>query len=211
MTGGASLAEPVPLVIAMHGLGDRPEAFIGLYSDFDRKARVVALRAIKPYHGGFSWFDVPGQVADPSSVAGINVAADAVVQALKDLAAERAPRGKPIVTGFSQGGVLSYAVALRAKSGVAAALPMGGFLHAPLLEGVSADGVPPIFAYHGEADRVVPVELDRTTRDRLAGQGVAVTLSTYPGVGHAIPREMRVSYFAELGRLVDREAAVSPE
>lgn len=201
----------MPLVVAMHGLGDRPEAFIGLYSDFDHKARVVALRALKPYHGGFSWFDVPGQVSDPSSVAGIRVATDAVMQALKDLASEHRLRGKPIVTGFSQGGVLSYAVALRAKSDVAAALPMGGFLHAPLLEGVDSAGVAPIFAYHGEADRVVLVDLDRTTRDRLASQGVSVTLSTYPGVGHAIPREMRVSYFAELGRLVDRQAALSPE
>src|SRR5262245_29161383 len=38
-TGGANPSETLPMIIAIHGLGDRPEAFSELFSGFDVKAR----------------------------------------------------------------------------------------------------------------------------------------------------------------------------
>ena len=57
LTGGAAETDAVPIVIAMHGLGDHPETFRLLLDDLPAKARVIFPRAPMP-HGpdGFSWF-----------------------------------------------------------------------------------------------------------------------------------------------------------
>ena len=60
-SGEASDAEPLPLVVAVHGLGDAPDRFCRLFDDFRVRARVACPRAFSK-HGknGWSWFP-PGR------------------------------------------------------------------------------------------------------------------------------------------------------
>lgn len=206
LTGGATLGEPLPLIVGLHGLGDRPERFIGLLADLDRKARLVAMRGLEPYQGGFSWFPFTGKVGDPASIPGIRRSADVVAETVAALVREHATQGKPLVVGFSQGGVLAYALATRRGGAFSAAFPVGGFLHAPLWDEVDASHAPPIEAFHGEADRMVPPELATGTREGLAARGIPVVLHTYPGVPHGVPEAVRRELFVALRRVVDQQA-----
>jgi len=205
LTGGASPDEPLPLLVAMHGLGDRPESFAELYAGLGVKARVIALRAPDPWGEGFSWFPFRANDGDELRSRGIAGASERVVAMLGVLETRRPTRGKPVVTGFSQGGMLSFAIAARHPERVRAAFPIGGVLPQPLWPALDA-GRPSvrIVALHGEADERVPLAPTRAGVEALVARGFDARLEGFPGVGHQIPPALRARYFeliaAELTR-----------
>ncbi len=181
------VAPPVPLVIALHGLGDRPEAFHRL---LDSSAAVVNLHvpAAPLAHGrGFSWFPVRASPDDAGLAVAVKAAADQVAQYI---GAVRKPSQKVVVTGFSQGGMLSFALAAHHPEVVDLAVPIGGFLPVGLRV---AGPVPPspVFALHGAADERIAVGGAQDSVAWLDAQGGQATLRTWAGVGHTISAEMR--------------------
>ena len=83
-----------------------------------------------------------------------------------------------VIGGFSQGSVMSYAVALgRGRSAPAGIVALSGFM--PTVEGFELDignreGLP-VFIGHGSADPVIGVEWGRDARQRLEAAGAVVT------------------------------------
>ncbi len=198
-TGGASLQERLPLVVALHGLGDSAGPFLRLFEGFDKKARIVALRAPEKFGGGFSWFDFLGSKNDEKKRAdNIAAAADRVAEAIAELRATKPIVGKPIVTGFSQGGMLSFALAVRHTEELSAALPIGGALPSSLVPLEMPKQPVPIIALHGGADARVPIAPTRRTVAALKKLGVSATLREFPGVRHSIPPEVQKELFSLL-------------
>ncbi|MCC6901564.1 MAG: alpha/beta fold hydrolase [Polyangiaceae bacterium] len=196
LTGGATPSEALPLVVAMHGLGDRPETFGELYSSFAVKARFVLLRAPDPWGSGFSWFPFRDGDGDELRARGISAAAERVVATFATLEAKYPTRGKPVVTGFSQGGMLSFAIAARYPDRVRAALPIGGVLPAPLWPTHDA-GSPAvrIVALHGESDERVPLGPTQAGVAALRSHGFDARIESFPGVGHTLQGPLRARYF----------------
>lgn len=190
--GGASAEEPLPLIVAVHGLGDRPESFASVYAALPVKARLIAPRG-EPWQGGFSWFSA-GSLDDPPRLAeGTARAADRLAQMIEVLLRTRPSRGRAIVTGFSQGGMLSFTLAVRHPALVAAAFPVSGLI-APELVPTSwpmAAASPPIRAFHGDADGRVSVARARDSVAALTAIGLDAGLREYAGVGHTISPAMR--------------------
>jgi phospholipase/carboxylesterase len=204
LTGGATAGERVPLIVAIHGLGDRPESFVQLFATFGAKARLVVPYG-EPWRDGYSWFS-PGSLDDAAKLAeGTSRAADRLAAMIDALSRAWSPAGKPIVTGFSQGGMLTFTLAARHPEVVGAAFPVGGLIAPSLLPASlpMASASPPIVAFHGEADARVPVARARETVARMRAIGMNARLVEYPGVGHAIPPPMR----AELLRAIADAAA----
>lgn len=192
LTGGAVPGERVPLVIAIHGLGDRPEHFADVFAGLPVKARLV-LPYGEPWNEGFSWFP-PGSLGDDAKLAeGTSRAADRLAAMIAELVRAQPAAGKPIVTGFSQGGMLSFTLAVRHPEVVGAAFPVGGLLAPALVPAAWPKGVdrPAITAFHGTADERVPFARARETVERLKAVGLDATLVEHPGVGHAIPPALR--------------------
>lgn len=202
VTGGASGDATLPLVIAVHGLGDRPERFVRLFERLPFPVRVVAPRGPAKHGRGYSWFPVRRLPPDPNDaemVAGIRASAERLAALARWLAKHRPTRGKPVVTGFSQGGMLSFALAVHHPDAIAAALPVSGALPPALLP--EGPVTRPIHALHGTADRVVPFRHGEATARAIA----AVTkeesrLQRFPGVGHTVSPEMRAALYAALKR-----------
>jgi phospholipase/carboxylesterase len=93
-----------------------------------------------------------------------------------------------VIGGFSQGAVMSHALALGAgRPRPAAVLAFSGFI--PTVEGFDlalADRVGlPVSITHGTLDPVIPVTFGREARDRLSAAGLAVRYREDP-VGHTI-------------------------
>ena len=92
---------------------------------------------------------------------------------------------KPLVLGgFSQGAVMSYALALgrSPEKRPAALLPLSGFM--PSVDGLELDltgldGYPVAIA-HGTLDPVIPVDWSRAARDVLAAAGADVAYHESP-------------------------------
>lgn len=197
--GGARAEERLPLVVVIHGLGDRAHAewLAGLRVP----VRLVMPQAPTRYGGGFAWFEYRARSAPPDELArGITRAAEQLARAIEVLERERPTRGRPIVTGFSQGGMLSYALALAHPERIALALPVAAFLPEPLWPRARAPGVryPPIRALHGDADSLVPVDGARKLVAHLDALGFDAELGEHRGVEHTLTEAMEVELVANV-------------
>jgi phospholipase/carboxylesterase len=192
--GGAKPDDELPMIVAIHGLGDDPRNFAHLFDTFTDRARLILPRGIAASAGGggWSWFPQRARDADVEALGlGIAAAADELATTIEILARERKTVGKPIVTGFSQGGMLSFAIAVRHPELVAIALPVGGWLPPPLVPSEHAPkGAPPLRAFHGTDDAAVKLAPTTIAVDALKKLGWDVELHTYAGVGHVITPEI---------------------
>lgn len=198
ITGGAEATEALPVVVAMHGLGDNPASFRLLLDDLPARARVLFPRAPMPHGGdGYSWFEFHSDDEEGSAelAAGIRVAADRVALLVADVIARTGAPRRAVVCGFSQGGMLSFALAAAHPEIVATAIPLSGYLPTVMWprERPTARPLPKVIALHGEKDHLIPAESARWSIEALKGNGYAATLTTYPGVGHALSPAMRAA------------------
>ncbi|MCU0681970.1 MAG: alpha/beta fold hydrolase [Polyangiaceae bacterium] len=201
--------EALPMVVAIHGLGDTPEHLgDALVSALGRRVRVVLPRGPKAHNGGFSWFDLGSDRG--VMVAGIERATALVAAGVGDLAKRRPTRGRPIVLGFSQGGMVSFALAARHPTLASACFPVAGFLPDPLMPPPGAGPLPPLVAFHGADDRLIPVALARASIDRLKALGVSAEIHVYPGLGHSISPELKGDLKREIVRVLDALPAEAP-
>jgi phospholipase/carboxylesterase len=194
MLGGASALDEVPMIVAIHGLGDEPHAFAELFSTFPEPARLVLPRGLAPTElGGWSWFPIRARDGDVEGLAaGIRKAADAIAPAVAALAEQRPTLGKPVVTGFSQGGMLAFTIAVLHPDLVSAAVPVGGWLPPPLWPTEKRKpGQPRIVALHGTEDNAVAFEPTKQATTHLKKLGWTVELKSYDGVRHVITPEIR--------------------
>ncbi len=198
VVGGAKPDDALPLVIAVHGLGDRPERFVRLFDDYPAPLRVVAPAGPTPYHRGYSWFPVqiPVPDADLAMEAGIRASADKLAALARRLAKARPTRGRPVLTGFSQGGVMSFALAARPEV-FAATIPVAGSLPRALWPSANAR-LAPVRALHGEADTVVPTGAARRLVASWRAGGRDVEILTFPGVAHQIPPPVRAALYERI-------------
>jgi len=196
-TGGAQPGDDVPIVVAVHGLGDSAEHFAWLMESYPEPARVVLPQGPTPFGpDGFAWMTLRTRDARPQELAAqVDQAAARVAALCRDLGQDGR---KPVLTGFSQGGMVSWTVAVRHPDTIAAAVPLSGYLPTPLAAPPEGRSPAPIHALHGDADRVVPLKLAREGQQALAAQGHQAELTAYPGVQHRIPRPVRARLYQEL-------------
>jgi phospholipase/carboxylesterase len=199
--GGGEPTQALPLVIMIHGMGDAPrfDWFRGADA-IKTPMRVVMPRAPLPYYDGFSWFPYSVEVQDMARLAtGIAEAADALARAIEILRTHRPSLGRAIVTGFSQGGMLSYALALRHPELVEFSHPISGLLPEQLWPASKPAGTrfPRIAAMHGVRDGLVPIDPARRLCAHLSKLGYDVSLREFAGVRHEVTDGME-AYTVEL-------------
>lgn len=200
-TGGAAADARLPMVVAIHGLGDRPEAFIRVLEGYPGRVRLIVPRAPTPYGRGGSWFRIerPPAAAMVSDMRASTAAIDRLIRALTT----RYPtRGKPVVTGFSQGGMLSFALATRYPDSIAGAVPIAGMLPKPMWP--AKGPIAPIRALHGVADNRVPYQAAEAVVLHLLDLGGDVQLQPFVGVRHRVPAAVRKAAFTAIEGFVRR-------
>ena len=188
---------PLPLVVMLHGLGDRPRIPGGPFGGAPTPFRALIPRGPLRVGKGFAW--VPYRVRDerPKELA---AALDAVSEQLASLIAHvrrtRPTLGTTIVTGFSQGGLLAWATALRHAGEVGLAMPLAGWIPPALMPTgrIVGPSYPPMKAMHGTDDAIVPVAPTRRVVAALEQVGYDVTLVEFDGVAHVITPEMNALY-----------------
>jgi phospholipase/carboxylesterase len=179
--------DKLPMLIALHGLGDAPEQFLELFAELDLRVRIIAVRAPEPYAVGTSWFPIDDPKLAPKAI----VARAAQLAAFADQISRSRPTvGRPIITGFSQGGILSFAAAAYHAEHFASALPIAGSLLDSLPRYRKAKKGFVVHAFHGRDDTRIPYAGAERTVARLNAVGTVATLSGFAGVGHTISPAM---------------------
>src|SRR6185295_18413116 len=178
MTGGARPDERVPMIVALHPMGGDPADFLQLLRRYRRRARLI-LPYGHPSGGMYIWYDSPrDDVAAPV----VMREADRIAGALAGLVAARPTVGKPLVTGFSQGGIMTFALAITHPEAMAAAFPISGLLPPSLYPSAALSSrprpatLPPVVAYHGASDLAVPTGGARASIAELRRAGYTAEL-----------------------------------
>jgi phospholipase/carboxylesterase len=181
---------PEGLLVLLHGRGADEHDLEPLLEAIDPRRRFVGVLPRGPLSlppGGAHWYVVRRiGYPDPDTF----LATFARLSAWVDARAEEfgIPPERIVLSGFSQGAVMSYALGLAAaRPAPAGVLAMSGFI--PRVEGFELDAPSrrglPVSISHGSHDPVIGVQWGRDARDRLSRAGVAVRYREDP-VGHTI-------------------------
>ena len=207
LTAGASEGQALPLLIAVHGWGDTPRGFVGLFEDLPIQARVILpggpdLRK----KGGLSWYPIRGASPEQTEQ-GLRRSVALVLKLMRSVQREQPTLGKPVLTGFSQGGAVSFAMAALHPEALGSALPISGYL--PLEPGATAKRGKGLVvnALHGEADEVVPVHKAERAVKTLRERGARAALHRFPRRGHSVLGPMRKKLHALLVEALEAQVA----
>lgn len=212
MTGGARPDERVPMIVALHPMGGDPADFLQMLRPYRRRARLI-LPYGHPSGGMYLWYNAVGDdVAAPV----VTREADRIAAAIAALVTARPTVGKPLVTGFSQGGIMTFALAITHPEALAAAFPISGLLplslypSAALSAGPRQAALPPVTAFHGASDLAVPTAGARDSIAELRRAGYTAELREYAGVEHDTSDEELREILERIGRAADGLAGAAP-
>jgi len=182
------------VVIGLHSFVSGPEEIApALFRGARLPARLVAPRGPFAIEDGFGWFresyyDAPhaGQLVELRERA-------AQLAGFAMRIRERFPEAPSItMTGVSQGGDLSLAVALFHPGILTRAVPIAARFPAAFHDAVPK-GPPrtPIALLHGAEDRTADVDEMKAAFAFLRSEGCPVTLDVFPGLAHGVDDALR--------------------
>lgn len=187
---------PFPTIVALHGWGASAHDLFGL-APYLHGGEALVLCPQGPLAmdigggmPGYGWFPLSGGAS--FDLAAFERSVDQL-RAFLDAAAERYPvdRRKQVLMGFSQGGVLAYALGLREPARVAGIVALSSWLPGPLAEAIPKQPEHenlPVLVQHGSEDPMIPVDRARESRDALRRFGVGLAYHEYE-MGHEIRPE----------------------
>ncbi|MFV9503874.1 MAG: alpha/beta hydrolase [Oscillochloridaceae bacterium umkhey_bin13] len=180
---------PAPLLVLLHGYGADERDLFDLADYLDPRLHVVSARAplALPW-GGFAWYHLGGTpgnlVPDPTSRARALELLEQFVATLPTRLGTDPQR--TLLLGFSQGSILSLALAMRRPDLMVGVMALSGYLDLALLPEprLALNGLP-IIQMHGTSDEVIPVTAAHQTRDFLQTTDANHQYHEYP-IGHGI-------------------------
>ncbi len=188
--------EKPPLLLMLHGYGSHENDLFSMAPMLNKKATVVSVRAPRPLPwGGFAWYDIQFENLGKGKMSDIPQARESYQQILDFLPEVHQAYGTDPdqcwLMGFSQGCILSYALALNNPAKFQKVLALSGYMLKELLpEKFSQAALKHLdfFVSHGTADEVIPVEWARTAVDILEKLQLKHQYREYP-MGHGINPE----------------------
>lgn len=181
-----------PLLLLLHGYGSNEEDLFSFASELPDEYYIVSARA--PYnlmYGSYAWYAINFD-ADENKFSDneqARISRDLIAHFIDELDANY-PIDATNVTliGFSQGTILSYAVALSYPEKVQRVVAISGYVNQEILdENYLRNSFTnlKIFASHGTVDQVIPVEWGRKAKPFLENLGINTTYKEYP-IGHGV-------------------------
>lgn len=181
-----------PLLLLLHGYGSNEEDLFSFASELPDDYYIVSARA--PYSlgfGSYAWYAINFD-ADENKFSDIDEAQksrDLIALFIDELIAALPIDASNItLIGFSQGSILSYAVALSYPTKVQRVVAMSGYLNKEIaIAGFENNDFSnlKIFASHGTVDQVIPVDWARKSEAAVKNLGVNLVYKEYP-VGHGV-------------------------
>ncbi len=182
---GTAESDPLPLVFMLHGRGADANDLADLAPMMGGGYRFVFPNAAEPFEAapgftfGYTWFD--GWPAEPNSV---KKSRNLLLQFIDEIIERYAtPPGKVILSGFSQGALMSLDAGFRTKHKLAGIVVMSGavYEHDP----PNFSPKIPVLIVHGSDDDVIPVLAARRARRILEDHGIEPEYQEFP-MGHFV-------------------------
>lgn len=187
------ISDKNPLLLLLHGYGSNEEDLFSFASELPGEYYVISVRApydLPPY--GHAWYAINFD-ADENKFSDYDqarISRDKIIGFIGHLPSKYAIDTDDItLVGFSQGSILSYAVALSHPQKIRRVVAMSGYLS----QEIAVDGFEKndfsqlkMFVSHGTADQVVPVDWERQKSiPMLEKLGIDFVYKEYP-IGHGV-------------------------
>lgn len=181
-----------PLLLLLHGYGSNEEDLFSFATELPEEYFVISARA--PYdmmYGSYAWYAINFDEDENkfSDIGQAQISRDIIADFIDELVAnyDIDPNNVTLI-GFSQGSILSYAVALSYPEKVQRVVAMSGYLNTEIavadFTANDFNGLK-IFASHGTVDQVIPVEWARNSIPVIEKLGIPIVYKEYP-VGHGV-------------------------
>lgn len=190
LVAGAREGEQLPMLVAFHWYGARPDALRAWLRGIAVPARVILPYGPYPQGQGFAWWP-EARAREQGAAAVINAATDDAARTIAALVRRFPTSGRPIVTGLSHGGDIAFALAARHPDAIGASVPIAARLPEGAWPAAGHGPLPRIDLFQGAIDAIVPVEETIATVAGLRARGVPIMLHYVPGVGHDFPAAMQ--------------------
>lgn len=174
-SGNSSRGDDLPMLVALHGNGDTADHFYETALDqMNSPARIILLQGPISYGSGRAW---------PWNLADFKQYGTAVAEAIDSLTLKYPTQGKPILFGFSGGGMMAYYQALKHGDRYSYIFPVSGQLSKNLLGDETLSIGAQVIAFHGLNDTVISIRAGKEAVHLLKKNGVDVSFSEFKG-GH---------------------------
>ena len=188
----SSLTEQAPLILMLHGYGSDENDLFSFASELPAEYAVISLKApyaLAPY--GFAWyhiyFDAPqGKWSDEEqAIASRELVANVIDEII---AAYPIDKNNITLLGFSQGTILSFAIALSYPEKIKNVIGLSGYINEAILKDNYSDNdfsKVSVYSSHGSVDQVIPADWARKTKPFLEHLNIDCHYSEFP-VGHGV-------------------------
>jgi len=191
ITRPSSLEENAPLLILFHGYGSDENDLFSFAAELPEELFIISVRAPYPMqpHGN-AWYAInfdadQGKWSDNEQA----IQSRDLIATFIDQAIANYPVNKDSVSllGFSQGCILSYAVALTYPEKIKNIIALSGYVNEDLFEVKDANAYKHLNFYcsHGSVDQVIPVDWARQAPKYLSTLNIKHQFSEFP-VGHGV-------------------------
>lgn len=181
-----------PLLLLLHGYGSNEEDLFSFATELPEEYYIISARA--PYdmmYGSYAWYAINFDADENkfSDIGQARASRDIIANFIDELVTIYAidPDNVALI-GFSQGCILSYAVALSYPEKVQRVVAMSGYLNTEIAVDEFTENDfsnLKIFASHGTVDQVIPIEWARKSISVIEKLGISITYKEYP-VGHGV-------------------------
>ena len=185
-------SEKPPVLIMLHGFGSDENDLFSFASELPEKYAIISLKApirLEPF--GNAWYNIyfdnsQGKFSDDEQA----IASRELVSRCIDEIVKKYNVDEKNLTllGFSQGTILSFAVALSYPEKVKNVIGLSGYINEAILkENYEQNNFSKLKVYtsHGIMDQVIPIEWARKTQPFLQNMNIDCTYSEFP-VGHGV-------------------------
>ncbi|OAB78140.1 alpha/beta hydrolase [Cochleicola gelatinilyticus] len=185
-------SENPPAIIMLHGFGSDENDLFSFASELPETYAVIALKApipMQPY--GNAWYNIyfdntDGKFSDTEQAI---ASRDLISNCIDDIISKyKVDKNNITLLGFSQGTILSFAVALSYPEKIKNVIGLSGYINEDILkEGYKDNDFSNLNIYtsHGSSDQVIPIDWARKTKPFLKNLDIDATYSEFP-VGHGV-------------------------
>lgn len=185
-------SEAPPAIIMLHGFGSDENDLFSFASELPDKYAIISLKGpirMQPY--GNAWYNIyfdnsQGKFSDDEQAI---QSRELVLKCIDEIIEEyKIDKNNITLLGFSQGTILSFAVALSYPEKVKNVIGLSGYINQEILKkGYENNDFKKLKVYssHGSVDQVIPVQWARKTKPFLEALNIDYTYSEFP-VGHGV-------------------------
>ena len=184
--------ENPPMLILLHGYGSNEQDLFSFSEELPDEFLIISAKApLTLMPGSYAWYSIYFDAADGkfSDVPEAKKSRDLIATFIDEVKENfKVNKGKVFLLGFSQGTILSYAVALNYPEKVNYIIALSGYINEELLpESLDKEAIKKLdlFISHGSVDQVLPVDWGRKAKPFLDTLGIQNVYKEYP-VGHGV-------------------------